>query len=574
MRKSYLIILLCFFIFSLEASVVKFKTGKNIVNDSLQRKTLQELAIEFWRGKNLDSILKRKIANTYLIKAKKLGNNKLIADGYQMFMYQYKAQFEIYLKYSDSIINITEDLKNSHYPATGYIFKGGVLQNMERYHEALKALLKAKEIAEINGFDMQVILVEDKIAELKNILGKDLEAFEIYKKHFSILSQKDEIKKMDQVFIGVVSKLADSYNRIQKYDSAHFYVDTGIKYSLANSSYYRHFYPELLLTSGINNYHRNKYNSSIDSLKKTLGLLNKNTDDIKVRMSYLYLAKSYKQLNNDKKAIYYLKKVDSVTNTSNYRLEIREAFELLKDYYSKMDNNDDLVGLLKRWISYEKVRQQNYSKLDQEIIRKYDFPKLIKEKERLLDEEINNYRFISLRVILFGCLALIIIVMFYMVLSKRKRGKLEEVLDERLDEIKKLEKKQTKSAIQSKLELSKELKQEILQELNKFERSFGYLKNNLTLVDVSKKLNTNSTYLSRVINLEKQKNFANYINDLRIKYCVNEIKTNKKFRQYSIKSIANEVGFNNIQSFAKAFSKNMGVNPAEYIKRINQGSSV
>ncbi len=69
-----------------------------------------------------------------------------------------------------------------------------------------------------------------------------------------------------------------------------------------------------------------------------------------------------------------------------------------------------------------------------------------------------------------------------------------------------------------------------------------------------------------MINLEKQKNFTNYINDLRIKYCIQQIEQNKNFKHYSIRSMAKDVGFNNIQSFAKAFSKEVGCNPAEYIK--------
>ncbi|WP_438425352.1 helix-turn-helix domain-containing protein [Aquimarina macrocephali] len=546
-------------------SMQEIKAEQNTFKDSLQNKTLRELATAFWNVKDLDSIYKINLAKVYLSKAKKLDNELRIADGYQMFMYLCKGQFETYLKYSDSIIDVTKDLKKSHYPGTGYIFKGGVLRDMERYNEALESLLKAKEIAESNNDEIQVMIAERIIAELKTILGKNQEALKIYQKHFSVLSKKDSIKKNGQNYISTAYLLGSSYNRIQEYDSAHYYINIGIKYSLA--SYYHHFYPELVFTSGVNNYHRKKYKSAIDSLQKTLRLLDNNVDNINVRMSYLYLGKSYRQLNENTKAIQYLKKLDSVTNDSNYRLEFREAFELLKEYYTEKGDKDESVKLLEKWIHYEKKRQEKYKKLDQEIVEKFDVPGLIKEKELLLSQTIDSNKASMFRIIIIGCLVLVLISVLYFFLYKSKKNKLEEELDEQLEKVKVLESNTKKPSSSTSLELSEELKLDILRKLNSFEKGLLYLKNDITLVKASKKLKTNSTYLSKVINLEKQKNFTNYINDLRIGYCIEQIKANKKFRQYAISSMAKEVGFNNIQSFAKAFSKEVGCNPAEYIKK-------
>lgn len=272
------------------------------------------------------------------------------------------------------------------------------------------------------------------------------------------------------------------------------------------------------------------------------------------------------QLNDDKKAFAYLKKVDSTTNDLNYRYELREAFELLQEYYSKTNNRVELVKVLEKWIRYERIRQEKYSQLDNSIVSKYDVPRLVKEKEQLLEEATKSSEKVKIGTLVLGGSIVTILGLFYFVIYKRKKRGLEMALDEQLEKVKELESNIKKPNTTSSLELSPELKQEILEKLNKFETDLGYLKNNLTQVKVAKKLNTNSTYLSKVINLEKGKNFTNYINDLRIAYCIEQIKTNTRFRQYSISSMAKEVGFNNIQSFAKAFSKTAGSNPAEYIK--------
>ncbi|MBW1297246.1 helix-turn-helix domain-containing protein, partial [Aquimarina litoralis] len=212
------------------------------------------------------------------------------------------------------------------------------------------------------------------------------------------------------------------------------------------------------------------------------------------------------------------------------------------------------------------------NKLNQEIFGRYDLPELIKEKEILLGQTLEKKEILHFWTILFGCLVIFVISLLYIYSYKKKQRKLKAILSSHKNEIKVLEENQIaeKNKAVSSLELSQELKEEILEKLNAFEINLEYLKNNLTLVKVSKKLKTNSTYLSKVINLEKQKNFTTYINDLRIDYCIEQIKSDKKFIRYSIKSMAREVGFNNIQSFAKAFSKKTGVNPAEFVKKMQE----
>lgn len=87
---------------------------------------------------------------------------------------------------------------------------------------------------------------------------------------------------------------------------------------------------------------------------------------------------------------------------------------------------------------------------------------------------------------------------------------------------------------------------------------------------MQKKLETNSTYLSKTINQYKNKNFSQYINDLRIEDTITRLREDKKFRNYSIKAIAEEVGFSNSESFSKAFFKKTGYQPSYFIKNGEQ----
>ena len=120
--------------------------------------------------------------------------------------------------------------------------------------------------------------------------------------------------------------------------------------------------------------------------------------------------------------------------------------------------------------------------------------------------------------------------------------------------------------------LSKEIINTILDQLNSFENNQDYLSQNISIQSVAKTFDTNYKYLSKVINLYKEKRFSNYINDLRVEYAFNELKNDSKIRKYTIKAIANECGFNSAESFAKAFYKKYGIYPSFYIKQLEKSS--
>ena len=127
----------------------------------------------------------------------------------------------------------------------------------------------------------------------------------------------------------------------------------------------------------------------------------------------------------------------------------------------------------------------------------------------------------------------------------------------------KIEKINTKSIV------SKEVSVKVLSALQNFDNKKTYLKPNLNLNKVAKTLNTNSKYLSIVINQTYNKSVVQYINDLRIEYVILKLKEDQKFRKYTIKAIAIEIGFNTDQAFSKAFHKKTGVFPSSFIKELN-----
>lgn len=120
----------------------------------------------------------------------------------------------------------------------------------------------------------------------------------------------------------------------------------------------------------------------------------------------------------------------------------------------------------------------------------------------------------------------------------------------------------------SELNISENIVCKILKNLAEFERNEKYLCKNIKLQSLAIKLNTNDKYLSKTIKHYYSKKFVDYVNDLRIDYAIKKLKNHKRFRLYSIRTIADEVGFSTSNTFSKAFEKRIGSKPSHFIKRL------
>lgn len=115
--------------------------------------------------------------------------------------------------------------------------------------------------------------------------------------------------------------------------------------------------------------------------------------------------------------------------------------------------------------------------------------------------------------------------------------------------------------------IPKQVEQEILDKLERFEASGSFLDNNLTISSLAVQLDTNTTYLSEIINRNKGKNFNSYINGLRINYICGKIYTHPEYRNYKISYLATECGFTSHSAFATVFKNVTGISPSVFLKQ-------
>lgn len=133
---------------------------------------------------------------------------------------------------------------------------------------------------------------------------------------------------------------------------------------------------------------------------------------------------------------------------------------------------------------------------------------------------------------------------------------------------KKREEMKKKELSKKPLLIPKEKEKEILDKLHQFEASKKYLDNNMSLATLSAQLGTNTKYLSEIINKYKDQNFNSYINELRIKYIIQLLSTDRSYHQYKISYIAEISGFSTHSAFTNVFKSVTGFSPNEYIQNL------
>jgi len=101
-----------------------------------------------------------------------------------------------------------------------------------------------------------------------------------------------------------------------------------------------------------------------------------------------------------------------------------------------------------------------------------------------------------------------------------------------------------------------------LQDLMENEKLFMH--NDLSMAELARKLNTNTTYLSKVINDITHQNFSNYLNQYRIEEAC-RLLSEPQSRNFTIEGIAQSVGFKSKSAFNAAFRKIKSTTPSEYL---------
>ncbi|WP_408030704.1 helix-turn-helix domain-containing protein, partial [Tenacibaculum xiamenense] len=499
------------------------------------------------------------------LKALKEKDTMKMLDG-KYYLADIKNDDDLYLKFCDSLISIYRKNPNKTFPVSIYIDKSHFYFQKARYSLALKELTEAeKALKKIKNDSLQNLLyawlglIKDHNKDYKKSLY-------FFKKAYNFAKRKNYLKD-NYIFLSLPANISDEYNNINQLDSAHKYINE------AKETYTEHkenaFLGLALFIKGKIEIKEREYSIAIESLQKSIPYF---IDDENYRvliMVYIKIAQCYEKINH-----YQLSKTYHLKSDSLYELKkiknrsLKHTFSFLVNHYKKEHNLEKQLHYINKLMDLKEFRFTEKSKIQQTFTNEFDIPKLLEERKRIVEEleaksRKNQFVFISLLAISIGFI-------FYQVRKNRIQRKRFEAL---LYKQKKGNESLINTQVQGsrpKLELSENIITNILKRLEKFEDNNEFVNVNLNLQNLASQFETNASYLSKVVNHYKQASFSNYINQLRIEYCVEQLKHNELWRKYTIKAIANEVGFNKAESFSKAFYKYTELRPSYFIKELKK----
>ena len=582
MRKK--LIFLCFYFSSLNfyftQTLKKFK-----IPDTLQNKSFEQLEKSF--GKNFETNDALLYANTFIIKAKQEKNTKRIIDGY--FLFFLKSGEDV--SYIDSIKTTMKD-NNVNNLSYGYFKCGDIYYNTRDYRRSLSSYLSALEYAKKSEDKKSVVLIKNAIGDIKYTTNDYEEALNIFRQNYDYIKTKE--KQDPNNYLSILFSLTNTYNATKKYDSAYMYGNIGkSKCLLYDKKYYFKMFD---LSVHISEYYLGNYNKSITGLKNNIEFFKKNSIN-NLQISYMYLSMNYKILNDKDRYLYYFNKLDSLQKVTNHTDKILiELYEKSLNYYKEIGNKDEQLYLVNRLIDLNKTIYESKYNFSKEIHQKYDTPELIEEKEKLIsDLKVRN----TLLYWWLGGGLLLLFLFIYLYSINRKKMKLYKLHAQKLISIRKDDQNILKStiiesenqlpitidkpsfqkpeqnidSIESKTQIPTSVKQAIIIKLQNFENEKKFTAQNITLYSLARDFETNRDYLSKMINELKEKNFSQYLNELRINFAIEELKDNRKLRLKTIAAIASDMGFSNAESFTRAFKYVTGTLPSYYIKALRENNT-
>ena len=569
--KSILILLFSVTIYSQELS--------NIDLLSLEDEGL----LEYFETVRHDSLKASFVASIYLQRGRQRGDTIMMARGFDRLAQSFSPYTNI--KYTDSVIALTASSKNISYPAFGYILKAYNYDELDQFKKANKYSYIAYDHAlEVGNMSQQLYILETFIFN-KVIYGNKKEALALQQKRHRLLVSKAYLKKLYTATRESARDSIDSYYTKQKTESYLSFAICHLYLAQRDSTqYYLNIVKDLIDSNRPNNikamkslyyeinmehyYFTKDYATSLkynDSLAVFSDFLNANLMNISLFKGLsLYDSGSYEL------GLKYLNKADSVFDTGD-RINVQQQdnllFEKLKTHYNSLGDYKNQIKYLNKQLLLDSLLTNKTLGFESDVLRKIETPTLLKEKQEVvlkLASQIKKTRQrITYIVLIFGiCTALLL---WYIHLQKIYKKRYHQLLANQQNKP-----AVTNPAQQSDLNISESLIQDILKRLEVFEKQKKYLQTNVSLQNLSKDLQTNPNYLSRVINFNRDKNFSQYLNDLRMGYALENLQENSTFLKYSIKAIALECGYRNATSFSRAFYKQTGLYPSFYIKQLNK----
>ena len=517
--------------------------------------------------------------------------------------YASQKEYDSANKYSDRALRLANELKNQDligYAKTSKALSSYWQVNTPMAKQLLSEVLETPAIHDSIAIESQLILSDvytyeqDYVRAISHVIAAE-----------KVIRMHPVFNKRDSLQLGrVYLSMGELYKLLKEFKKSYTYYDKAIAYNIdyGNKSFL------MYLKSGTYE-DEMKIKEAITLVKEAVSItteknrhlflptyhlaLSKNylklavtdsavyhgrqglidNDDCQVDLLYGAVGDAYYQSKDFDNALFNYKSSLESAHTENYALtaheNLRNTYSALGKYKEAISHNEAYL-VLRDSLDDEKIKQEIIA-----ITEKYESSKKQLEIEQLNSQNSENELVIQaqrsklwIAGTILGSLLLLLGGVYYFYLQQKRQRHLLFIKNSEL--AKELATKRTTPTAKVKEETqSIDDKKRIVihNAISQLIKEEFYLDTQITLANMAKRIDTNTTYLSKIINEDYEKTFAHFINELRLSHTLKSLESNPNYRNLTIDHIAEKSGFASPSTFYNAFKKYTGLTPSYYIKK-------
>jgi YesN/AraC family two-component response regulator len=397
-------------------------------------------------------------------------------------------------------------------------------------------------------------------------------------KTFSICDKIENKKVADLTRGMAMQELAYFEQEKEQFEQSNRYIAKAQKYfelSGQNTDFFSANNEQLL---GLNCYYMNNFDEALVHYQKALQLCKNFPENHITGLIYNGFAQVCIEKNDLKNAKKYLDLAEKIAGSSGFLQLKNTVYATAQNYYLK---TRDLKNLTEVAVKKDSVDRKINEKSSAFINESYT--KLFDQNHKITEG--NSRKDI---IIIIGTVIFALIIAGFIIYTRIKYQKTARRFKEILERINKERRSENQSVKESEplpkdpeenekriepeysVTMTTATERKILIKLYEFERSDIFTNNNISLPYLASLFETNTKYLSFIINTHKKKDFNNYVNELRVYYVIRKLKNNPKYRKYKIAVLAEEAGFSSQNKFATIFKKVTSMSPSLFIKHLEE----
>jgi tetratricopeptide (TPR) repeat protein len=381
---------------------------------------------------------------------------------------------------------------------------------------------------------------------------------------------------------GAYSNIGGIFYRLKKYDLA----ISEYKNALNIAKMVGHKKYEAAILGGIAAIYEKQQqaDSALIYFQKAKQLFIETGDKYNLSVVNRSIATTYYNLANYKEALNYILMALDISMQIEAGLEIYNNYKFLSETYEKLGRNDLALDYYKQYTTLkDSVAGQETREEIANIHIEYETEK--KEKENQLLQKDVKIKEISIKqknklIIIFIIVILLVVTLLFIIYSfyKQKSKAYDVLVHQNLKSLK-IEKKLEKSIADAPTQLASG-KTDTTGQLNELHQRFEkfmigekpYLWADINMDEFCKKLNTNRTYLSKLINDQYKQGFNDLLCEYRVR-TARDLMADSNNKHLSVEGIGEMAGFKNNATFHRQFKNLVNLTPKQFREKAQKFSN-